>query len=202
MSVDNTRTVYVVANTGQSVLTEYRWEKWHCANLCRLCSGQQNEFIVPVMISEVRLGIISEQNVKRNLYNPWSEFQAKFVSLVFGMSSRLSVIRDRNVKQNVYHLWTGYQAEFLSSVNRMSSKICIICNQKVKQSFCHPWSECQAEFVSAYKKNRHLPQLPSKNCPRAVAYRGGFGVFNPPPPPRNSEVLTKSNRIANWAENV
>ena len=35
--------------------------------------------------------------------------------------------------------------------------------------------------------------------PKAVAYRG-VGGFNPPPP--NSEVFTKSNRIANWAENV
>ena len=33
-------------------------------------------------------------------------------------------------------------------------------------------------------------------------YRGGgFGGFKPPPP-QISEVLTKSNRIANWAENV
>jgi hypothetical protein len=32
-----------------------------------------------------------------------------------------------------------------------------------------------------------------------VAYRGGFGVFKSP---RNSEILTKSNRIGNWAENV
>jgi hypothetical protein len=36
---------------------------------------------------------------------------------------------------------------------------------------------------------------------RSVAYRRGvFGVFKPPP--QNSEVLTKSNQIANWAENV
>ena len=32
-----------------------------------------------------------------------------------------------------------------------------------------------------------------------VAYRLGRGLN---PPPRNSEVLTKSNRIANWVENV
>ena len=33
-----------------------------------------------------------------------------------------------------------------------------------------------------------------------VSWGGGLVVQHPPP--RNSEVLTKSNRIANWAENV
>jgi hypothetical protein len=36
---------------------------------------------------------------------------------------------------------------------------------------------------------------------RVVAYQGG-GVQPSPPLPRNSEVLTKSNRIANGAEHV
>ena len=32
--------------------------------------------------------------------------------------------------------------------------------------------------------------------------RGRVGVFKPPPPPRNSEVLTKLHLTANWVENV
>jgi len=44
-----------------------------------------------------------------------------------------------------------------------------------------------------------LFQRPSLYFISSVTYRGGFGVFKPP---RNFEVLTKSNRIANWAENV
>ena len=38
--------------------------------------------------------------------------------------------------------------------------------------------------------------------PGSVAYGGGVGVFNRLPLPRNSEILTNSNRIANWVENV
>ena len=40
---------------------------------------------------------------------------------------------------------------------------------------------------------------PHTHEPRRVAYRWGVGGSNPLP---NSEVLTKSNRIANWAENI
>ena len=62
------------------------------------------------------------------------------------------------------------------------------------------------------QKARDLPLLSRENlttrtramftcstCCLSVAYRGGWGSN---PPPRNFEVLTKSNRIANWAENV
>ena len=39
-------------------------------------------------------------------------------------------------------------------------------------------------------------------CCAAAVYRGGGGFGGFKPPLRNSEVLTKSNWIANWAENV
>ena len=44
-------------------------------------------------------------------------------------------------------------------------------------------------------QSRCLAKITGSGVPRGV-----WG--SNPPPPRNSEVLTKSNRIANWAENV
>jgi hypothetical protein len=51
-----------------------------------------------------------------------------------------------------------------------------------------------------YTNNTYLQKL-LRIAQSAVVYRrgGGWGVQTPP---QNSEVFTKSNRIANWAENV
>ena len=85
-----------------------------------------------------RISVIREQNVKQNLYNSWSEFQAKFLSFVMGMSSRVSVIRDRNVTQSFCHPWSECQAEFLSSVIGMSSRVSATREQKVKHNLYPP----------------------------------------------------------------
>ena len=65
MTVNKTRAGYVIVNIKQSVLIDCR-----CATVCRVCCAQQNEFNIPVIISEVRLSSSSEQNVKQNLYHP------------------------------------------------------------------------------------------------------------------------------------
>ena len=55
--------------------------------------------------------------------------------------------------------------------------------------------ELQSSSLSTCEPDSHLLRLNS-GVPRGEGW--GFK----PPPPRNSEDKTKSNRIANWAENV
>ena len=63
------------------------------------------------------------------------------------------------------------------------------------------WISSQSLKISHNVIHRHF-LLTVIHRPDAVAYRGGFGGVQLASPPRNAEVLTKSKRIANWAENV
>jgi hypothetical protein len=77
--------------------------------------------------------------------------------------------------------------ECLLILDGHSSYSFFMCTESGIETFCLP----------SHKISVLQPVDRSSGVPKEGG--GGFGVFKTP---RNSEVSTKSNRIANWAKNV
>jgi hypothetical protein len=100
-------------------------------------------------------------------------------------------------KRDSFCCSTFVKHNFCAGKRNVLNKIYLEINVREARRNWHKW---KAKWL-----NKFLWSYPVQNfiILHSVQWRTEGGVWSvQPPPPWNSEVLTKSNRIANWVENV
>ena len=114
-----------------------------------------------------------------------------------GIQSRVSGRKAKSPEASRHKPWhfIWYVHGLLFFVHIHMNTLCVYLSVRVKTT-----DILQTGHDTSFHNLDHSPSVVQQGflAPGAVMYRGG-GVQTPP---RNSEVLTKSNRIANLAENV